>query len=195
MKDKKVLTKAEKGEHTKQEILRIARKLFGTKGYSQTSTEEILEELNLSRGALYHHFTNKKDIFKEVCKDINQEIIDKIEFKSWNSLKRNWKEVLELSNEAEFVRIWIRDCYSVLDIVEVNEIDSIYFEKPLVELLEKSTKAKILKKIPPVETAQIIISMINQAIFVLAETKEEKKIQVKKNLSLTIEHFLKSLEV
>lgn len=46
----------------KQEILQAALKLFISKGYEKTSTNDILEALKLSRGGLYHHFISKEDI-------------------------------------------------------------------------------------------------------------------------------------
>ncbi len=46
----------------KQEILEVAMRLFVMKGYEKTSTNDILKELNLSRGGLYHHFHSKEEI-------------------------------------------------------------------------------------------------------------------------------------
>ncbi|MCT4543164.1 MAG: TetR/AcrR family transcriptional regulator [Vallitalea sp.] len=46
----------------KQEIMETALKLFISKGYEKTSTNDIIEELNLSRGGLYHHFSSKEEI-------------------------------------------------------------------------------------------------------------------------------------
>lgn len=45
---------------TRQEIVDISRKKFKTKGYFNTSLQEIAEEIGLTRGALYHNFSNKK---------------------------------------------------------------------------------------------------------------------------------------
>ncbi|MCM1989146.1 TetR/AcrR family transcriptional regulator [Oceanirhabdus seepicola] len=46
----------------KQEILQTALKLFVNKGYENTSTNDIIKSLNLSRGGLYHHFSSKEEI-------------------------------------------------------------------------------------------------------------------------------------
>jgi len=46
----------------KQEILQTALKLFISKGYENTSTNDIIKSLNLSRGGLYHHFSSKEEI-------------------------------------------------------------------------------------------------------------------------------------
>lgn len=46
----------------KQEIIEVALKLFISKGYEETSTNDIMEMLNISRGGLYHHFGSKEEI-------------------------------------------------------------------------------------------------------------------------------------
>jgi len=46
----------------KQEIMQTALKLFVSKGYEKTTTNDIMEALNLSRGGLYHHFHSKEEI-------------------------------------------------------------------------------------------------------------------------------------
>ena len=45
---------------TKAKILEIARQKFVTKGFYNTSLQEIVEEIGLTRGAFYHHFKNKE---------------------------------------------------------------------------------------------------------------------------------------
>ncbi|NGP46469.1 TetR/AcrR family transcriptional regulator [Bacillaceae bacterium SIJ1] len=44
------------------EIMKAALRLFSEKGYLQTTTQNIIEEVNISRGLLYYHFKNKEDI-------------------------------------------------------------------------------------------------------------------------------------
>ena len=49
-------------EERKNEILDVAGKLFGKKGYDATSTNDILKEIGIARGTLYYHFKSKEDI-------------------------------------------------------------------------------------------------------------------------------------
>lgn len=52
----------------KNEIMETALRLFATKGYDETSTNDIIKELGLSRGGLYHHFNSKEDILESAIK-------------------------------------------------------------------------------------------------------------------------------
>lgn len=49
-------------EVRKNEILDAAERLFGTKGFDGTSTNDILRETGIARGTLYYHFKSKEDI-------------------------------------------------------------------------------------------------------------------------------------
>lgn len=49
-------------EERKNEILDTAERLFSTKGYDDTSTADILNEIGIARGTLYYHFKSKEEI-------------------------------------------------------------------------------------------------------------------------------------
>ena len=56
-----------KGDLKRNSILETAEKLFFEKGYEQTSIQDILDELSLSKGGFYHHFPSKEAILEEIC--------------------------------------------------------------------------------------------------------------------------------
>ncbi|MBR4474153.1 MAG: TetR/AcrR family transcriptional regulator [Oscillospiraceae bacterium] len=53
-------------EERKNEILDVAEQLFASKGFDQTSTNDIINEIGIARGTLYHHFKSKEDILDAV---------------------------------------------------------------------------------------------------------------------------------
>jgi AcrR family transcriptional regulator len=55
-----------RGEATREHLLAVAQKLFGELGYEHTSIEDILTAAGVTRGALYHHFASKTDLFDAV---------------------------------------------------------------------------------------------------------------------------------
>jgi AcrR family transcriptional regulator len=69
-----VPTQAERTEATRGRLISTARRLFGEKGFAATSTEEILSEAAVSRGALYHHFPSKTDLFQAAFEQVEDEL-------------------------------------------------------------------------------------------------------------------------
>ena len=55
-------------EQTVEKIIITAARLFSEKGYEQTSIQDILDALKLSKGGLYHHFKSKEDIMDALIK-------------------------------------------------------------------------------------------------------------------------------
>lgn len=71
-------------ENTRELILEVASGLFMTKGYEKTRISDIINGLDgLTKGAVYHYFDSKEDIFNEVVKRIgyqNKAIFDEIKY-------------------------------------------------------------------------------------------------------------------
>src|SRR5713226_10220715 len=62
--------RAEHVQDTQTAVLRAARELFAAKGYAGTGTEEIVARARVTRGALYHHFRDKADLFRAVMQTV-----------------------------------------------------------------------------------------------------------------------------
>ena len=58
--------KGEKGEKRKQELLKIAHRMFIGKGYEETSIDDIIAEAHIAKGTYYYHFPSKEALLEEV---------------------------------------------------------------------------------------------------------------------------------
>ncbi len=63
-----------RGAATRERLLAAARRLFGERGYEATSIESVLEASGVARGALYHHFQSKAELFDAVLSEVLIEI-------------------------------------------------------------------------------------------------------------------------
>src|SRR5918998_6036932 len=72
-------TQAQRRATTRRALLDAARSLFAERGYHGTAAEEIVRRAGLTRGALYHHFEDKKDLFRAVVDEMEGEIDEEIE--------------------------------------------------------------------------------------------------------------------
>ena len=66
------LSKAEQYEKTRTALLTCAHELFAERGYASTSTRDIVEYAEVTRGALHYHFHNKETLFKVVFEQFRQ---------------------------------------------------------------------------------------------------------------------------
>lgn len=64
----------ERGLATRRDLIDIARRLFGQRGYDGTPIELILEEAGVARGALYHHFRSKQVLFDAVLEQVVSDV-------------------------------------------------------------------------------------------------------------------------
>lgn len=66
----------------KSDIIKISRQLFYTKGYSNTSIQNIIDIANIAKGTFYHYFKSKEDLLNQLT-DIDVDglysVIEKIE--------------------------------------------------------------------------------------------------------------------
>ncbi|MEV0246641.1 TetR/AcrR family transcriptional regulator [Nocardia sp. NPDC050712] len=71
-------TQAERSASTRAAVIRAARDLFGRYGYGAVSTVAVAEAAGVSRGALYHQFSEKRDLFEAVFEDLERSLVQAI---------------------------------------------------------------------------------------------------------------------
>lgn len=69
----------ERTEATRLALIEAARRLFVEKGYAETATPDIVAEAGVTRGALYHHFEDKRALFRATLEREAQAVAAQIE--------------------------------------------------------------------------------------------------------------------
>ncbi|QRM44103.1 TetR family transcriptional regulator [Rhizobium sp. BG4] len=75
-------TNRERTEQTQQALIAAARRLFVDKGYAETATPDIVSAAGVTRGALYHHFEDKRALFRAVIEQEAERVAEEIESRS-----------------------------------------------------------------------------------------------------------------
>lgn len=105
---------------TRAKLLAAARRAFGTVGYAEASMDDFTAEAGLTRGALYHHFGDKKGLLQAVIAEIDAEMNARLCAISarapnrWQGFVDETVGYIEMALEPEIQRIVLRDGPAVL---------------------------------------------------------------------------------
>jgi AcrR family transcriptional regulator len=123
-----VSTRPERGEATRDALLAAARALFAERGYAGVGTEEVVRGAGVTRGALYHHFRDKQDLFRAVFEQTEAEIMQTIVARvegiadPMEELATGVRAFLDACADPTLMRIGLRDAPGVLGWEEWREI-------------------------------------------------------------------------
>lgn len=177
----KALNKREKMmEETHDKLLTAAREYFGKYGYADTAMETFTSSIGLTRGALYHHFGNKKGLFAEVVMQIDTEIdeilqeISNQEPDPWRALYKRGVAYLQHSLEPEFQQILLKDAKAILG-TELMTIQRRSMDSDIV-LIENGIKQGIIKSGSPRVLAIMLDGSLFESAFWIAEADSEVRL-------------------
>lgn len=122
----------EEATETRRAILRAARRLFAEQGYGATSTTAIVDAAGVTRGALYHHFADKADVFRVVFTSIESELNDAVteaaraERTARAAFAAGCRALLDFMVRRDYHQIAVVDAPSVLGSVTWHDTDAAF---------------------------------------------------------------------
>jgi AcrR family transcriptional regulator len=187
-------TKAEQSEATRAKLLKVSRQLFARRGYADTSIEEIVRRAKVTRGALYHHFESKQDVFRGVYEDLQRELAQRFydaamrEPRIEKRLEVGCQVYLDACLDPGLQRIVLVDSPSVLGWDFWHEIDEKYSLGQIREALKAGMKVGYFERQPPEPLAQTLFGALNEAgLFIArADNMAAARRQVGKTISRLI---------
>ena len=172
-------TKAEQGEATRAALMRAARELFTEHGYGGVGTEEIVRRARVTRGALYHHFADKKDLFRAVHEQIEGEVMAAIGAQMAEAdgdplalLTIGTRAYLDVCTEPAITRVTLVDAPSVLGWEEWREIDMRHGLGIVIAGLQGGMDAGVLRRQPVRPLAHLLLGAMGEAGMVIANAAD-----------------------
>ncbi|WOI58302.1 TetR/AcrR family transcriptional regulator [Palleronia sp. LCG004] len=113
-------SRAEMMDETRRKLMASARAAFAEKGFHETSMDDLTSAAGLTRGALYHHFGDKRGLFAAVVDQIDAEMsarahsLAAAEATVWEALLAEGGAYIEMALDREVQRIVLRDGPAVL---------------------------------------------------------------------------------
>jgi AcrR family transcriptional regulator len=175
--DKGRRTQAERRAATRRALLGAARSLFAEKGYHGAAAEEIVGRAGLTRGALYHHFEDKKDLFRVVVDEMEGEIDEEIEAAERaqsglpEAVMAGYRAFLDAVLDPEMRRTFFLEGPSVLG-WEWREIDARHAVGKIEEGLESLIAEGFMESQPVRPLARLINGALLEAAFFVAASED-----------------------
>jgi len=187
-------------QDTRRALLDTARQLFAENGFAATRTEDVVRRAGLTRGALYHHFRDKEDLFRAVHDEVADEVVQLLWRRSddhaagaWELFRANSEVYLDAaSTNPAYRRICLVDGPAVLGWRSWSE-RSDGPTQHIVRYLTDAIAEGVLEPQPVEPLAHLLAALgVGSAMYVAHDADPE---QARRQVSACNERFLSGLGV
>lgn len=160
-----------------------ARRLFAERGYADVSAAEIVSAAGLTRGALYHHYADKADLFRAVLIELEVEMYSEIQAAAERAEAQGVTDPVAISAASldaylsacerdDIVRIMLNDAPTVLGWRGWRDIENEHGLGLLIEMLEALMAEGLIPRQPVRILAQLLNSTLIEAALLVADARE-----------------------
>lgn len=169
-------------EATRRALLKAARQAFTARGYQNASLDAVAQKARVTKGALYHHFADKRALFDAVVEGLQQEMTRAVDAEvagerdRWARLKRGIAAFLDACGEPAYRRLVIHEAPAALGMTRFREIDDAAlssFHRAIAALRDRGeidfANAALLTR--------LLAALVWEAAMLLAEAKEPQRLR------------------
>jgi AcrR family transcriptional regulator len=182
---------AARSSETRAKLIASARRLFAERGFVAVGIEEIVRGANLTRGALYHHFRDKEDLFlavyEQVESDLTTQIAQMVDGAAgadgvllpgiaespWEALEMGAARFLSACGEPEVQRIALLDAPAVLGWERWREVGSRYGLGLIEGVLAAAIETGELEEQPVGMLAHMLMGAIDELALLVARADDQ----------------------
>jgi AcrR family transcriptional regulator len=176
--------RAEHVADTRQALLRAARELFASRGYAATGTEDIVAAARVTRGALYHHFRDKADLFGSVMEQCAREMAERLieqetrraelhQQDSWSLLRTGFQSFLDACADTDFQRIVLIEGPAVLGHSAWDALVEQHGYGLLAEALGQAAREGRIDPLPVRPLTRMLGALISEASLYIARAEDQ----------------------
>jgi AcrR family transcriptional regulator len=174
------MSRAQQAAVTRSELMRTARELFAERGYAGVGTEEIVARAGVTRGALYHHFADKKDLFRAVHEELERDLVASIGEQiadiddPWELLVRGMRAFLNACTDPALIRIALVDAPVVLGWEEWREVDARYGLGLVSSGLQNAMDRGAFRRLDVRPLAHLLLGSMTEAAMMIAYARDHE---------------------
>lgn len=171
---------SEKALTTRASLVMVGRELFSTQGYFSTGTEQIVTRAGVTKGALYHHFADKKALFQAVFEAVNAELITSYGQVTarggdvWQRLGKGVQFLLDQALEPQIGQITVIDSPAVLGWAAWRELVSRLCLGLFEEAIGAAIEQGIIAHQPIEPLAHILMAATSATAMLIVDSADPK---------------------
>lgn len=193
------LAKGARGTSTRADLVTAARVEFGMRGYAETSVDGIVARAGVTKGAFYHHFSGKKELFARVFEEVKRELsraafvthvdhhpfvareaqprvlrasAEQSDTELWLQLVERCRRFIELHTRPEVQRIVLIDARWVLTWEELQRVEGEWGVVLLRADLRRAIRRGIVGRVPLHALAVTLTGALNEACMFVINAPE-----------------------
>jgi AcrR family transcriptional regulator len=177
---------------TRTALIAVARQMFAAGGYDGTGTEQIVAEAQVTRGALYHHFRDKADLFRAVMEEAAGEVARQLtddqaqsDGSPLDQISDGVSAFLDVCVGGDFQRIVLIDGPRVLGEQAWDQLVERYGRALLEEWLTRAITAGDMDPVPVRSLARLLIAMLTEASLAIAGAADPAATRAELGVTLT----------
>jgi AcrR family transcriptional regulator len=193
-------TQAERAAETREALIEAARPLFAAQGFAEVALETIVRAAGVTRGALYHHFADKTELFAAVFEKVEGEVAARMGEVIAASNQTDPVEVMRLGadfwldvcSDPEVQRIVLVDAPAVLGWTRWTEIGDRYNTGMVRALLTNAVETGRIPPQPIEATVLTILGAMREATLYVARAEDHD--QARKDAGAVMNRLIRALD-
>jgi AcrR family transcriptional regulator len=191
-------TQAERSATTRAALLQAARELFAERGFAATGREQIAERAGVTRGALYHHFGSKEQLFRSVVELLEAEIGGHVMQAAMagrdpaDNLRLGCMAFLDACLDPAVRRVVLIEAPVVLGWDQWREIDAQYGLALVTHALQEVIDSGQMPAVDVEPLAHLLLGALNEAAMLVANADDPRaaRAEVGATLGVVLERLL-----
>jgi AcrR family transcriptional regulator len=176
-------TQQERREATTTALLEAARELFAEDGYAATSLDAVVAKAGVTKGALYHHFSGKRDLFAAVFAGEQDRLSEAIvaayareQDDPWRAFEAGCRAFIEACQEPGVQRIFLLDAPVALGWETIRELESGSLQM-MEQGIRRAMEEGAIERRPVGPLAHLLFGAICESAMVIARAPDQRAAQ------------------
>jgi len=196
-------TQADRSAATREALVVAARALFAARGYAAVGTEAIVRTAGVTRGAMYHQFTDKAELFAAVFEAVEADVTTRLvevavaagDVGPLEAMRVGAGAWLDACAEPEVQQIALVDAPSVLGWDRWRQISQDYGMGLVEALLHAAIDAGAIAEQPVRPLAHVLIGALDEAALYVSRATDAEKATARADMDAVLDQLLQALEV